>query len=207
MKHVIDLSGQRFSKLIVLNLDNRKNNKTQWKCRCDCGNLIVINGENLKNGHTKSCGCLIKRANGKSKTPTYYSWQSMISRCYKPNNNRYRIYGSRGIKVCEEWRNSFKTFFRDMGERPPGTTLDRKNNNGDYCKENCHWATNEEQANNKRTTCLLEFNGQFKTIGQWAQIFKINVRTLNSRIARGWPISKALLTPLRSKFYKKEELN
>lgn len=156
------LIGQRFGRLLAVE-NTRKKKRTQViiKCKCDCGNIIETYHNHLKNGNTKSCGCLQKEAirdiafihghaRPKKKTPTYITWKAMRNRCYYPKIHNYNSYGGRGIIVCERWKNSFENFLEDMGERPEGTTLDRINPNGNYEPSNCRWATNEEQSKNKR---------------------------------------------------------
>jgi hypothetical protein len=162
---LIDLSGVRFERLVVLTRCNESyGKKVKWFCVCDCGNHAVVDGFKLRSGETKSCGCLqrdqqskrIAQANtrhGQNKkgqqTRTHKSWTAMIQRCTNPKNTSYVNYGGRGVKVCERWR-VFENFFADMGERPEGKTLDRINVNGNYEPENCRWATLSEQQRNKR---------------------------------------------------------
>jgi hypothetical protein len=156
----IDLTGQRFGRLIVLQDVGRSPEHTVlWRCRCDCGAETVVRSVALRTGHTRSCGCLqpetarkqIKhghaRDTGSSKT--YASWEAMIQRCCNPNSTHYSYYGGRGIAVCKRWR-SFENFLADMGERPLGLTLDRTNNARGYSRANCKWVTRKEQANNRR---------------------------------------------------------
>ena len=120
--------------------------------KCLCGKLFTVRLSHIRSGHTKSCGCLYLKRNRMSTTPTYKSWAAMIRRCYNKKHDRYEQYGGRGISVYFEWTGSegFKAFFRDMGERPEGMTLDRKNVNGNYELGNCRWATDAEQRRNKR---------------------------------------------------------
>lgn len=133
---------------------NRRTKK-RFECKCDCNNLIIVFLEHLKNGHTKSCGCLrieksseIKHGHS-NRTQTYNSWAGMKQRCFYIKHKYYFNYGGRGITVCERWMN-FSNFLEDMGERPKGTTLDRINPNGNYEPSNCRWATIEEQIKNRR---------------------------------------------------------
>ena len=152
-----DLSGRNFRRLNVLaRAGSSKDGQATWICLCRCGRNTVVTGSNLRSGHTTSCGCRMKelllatrRIHGGVGTPTYSSWQAMISRCREPKNNRYHLYGGRGIKVCEQWL-KFANFRADMGERPEGKTLDRINVDGHYEPGNCRWATPKEQANSRR---------------------------------------------------------
>ena len=120
------------------------------RCRCDCGVEISTSTTSIISGRRKSCGCKRKK-HGKSFAPEYCSWKGMKSRCYNPNNNRFKDYGARGIKVCERWENSFENFFADMGEKPhPEYSIERVNVNGDYTPDNCIWADPATQNRNKR---------------------------------------------------------
>ena len=152
----LDLTGKRFGRLFVLSYSHTvKPGYAYWLCRCDCGTLRSVVACNLSRGITKSCGCLRAsplshgHTSGGRHTPTYRSWYAMIQRCTNPRNHKYRDYGGRGISVCKRWR-SFENFLADMGERPAGLTLDRRDNDGSYEPGNCRWATSHEQARNKR---------------------------------------------------------
>lgn len=160
----LDLTGCRFTRLIVLSQESNRSGHTYWLCACDCGNQCSAAGDMLLNGHHKSCGCLrrellitrstkhgAKPRSGAS--PTYNSWMNMLRRCNNPNHPRYADWGGRGITVCERWRD-YRNFLTDMGEKPPGTTLDRRDNDGNYEPGNCRWATPAEQAAHTRSTKL-----------------------------------------------------
>jgi hypothetical protein len=128
-------------------------------------------------------------------------YYGMISRCTKSSNAKYPSYGGRGIRVCDRWlgRDGFVNFTADMGERTEGVSLDRRNNDGDYCPENCHWASRSQQARNKRTSRYLTHNGQRMTIADWAEVSGINYRLLQYRISKGWDIDRALTQPVNKK--------
>ena len=153
----IDMTGQRFTRWLVLGFSHKIGFQLLWLCRCDCGTERAVYSAELKNGGSKSCGCLAREQSSQrnsthghsNRSSTYVSWQSMIARCERPNFARYERYGGRGIKVCKKWRNSFAAFLADMGPRPAGTSIDRKNTDGNYHKRNCRWSTPKQQANNR----------------------------------------------------------
>ena len=163
--NVSDIKGKTFNRLTVISRAESSHKGTaRWTCRCVCGNEIVTLGSSLRNGNTKSCGCLRVDVNDKRSTkhghatngitPTYHTWAGMKNRCSNKTHKDYKNYGGRGIVFCDEW-NDFTNFLFDMGVKPNGKSLDRINNEGDYCKNNCRWATPKEQANNKRKPMLL----------------------------------------------------
>jgi hypothetical protein len=144
----------------------------------------------MTHGHTKNG--LVSRE--------YKSWDTMKSRCNNPKDPSYTRYGARGITICERWVHSFENFYEDMGERPLEMSLDRKDNDGDYCKENCRWATRREQQNNRRDTKWIEYHGEIKTINQWAKDLNIGVETLRRRIKNSnWTKEEALTLPLHTR--------
>jgi hypothetical protein len=153
------LEGARFGKLQVLNFHSG-GKSSKWLCVCDCGNTKIVTGTALVKGYTKSCGCIrVARMtkHGKSSTTEYRTWLHMIQRCTNSNNQSWKDYGGRGIRVSERLKD-FENFLKDIGERPEGTSLDRINNNGNYEPSNCRWSTRKEQANNtrKRKVILVE---------------------------------------------------
>ena len=128
-------------------------------------------------------------------TATYISWRHMRHRCLSPKSNKWDYYGGRGITICERW-STFENFYLDMGERPKGKTLDRIDNDGNYCPENCKWSTAEEQVNNRRNTVILELNGKSMTIPQWAKHLGINKKTLATRMYSGMSTKDILEKPV-----------
>lgn len=152
-KTLIDVTDQKFGRLVVLErAGSDRWSQAMWRCRCDCGNWVNVSGYGLRSGNTRSCGCLQKdvvTVHGKSHTRAYYCWASMKDRCINPRSCSYKDYGGRGISICEDFQ-TFESFYSLMGDPPDGKSLDRVNNDGDYCRENCRWATPKEQANNRR---------------------------------------------------------
>ena len=143
---------------------------------CDCGNIVLKDFYHVKNGLTKSCGCLIKevsgnryKTHGMSKTNEFAIWQGMIARCYNKNNNKYHRYGGRGIKVCERWLHNFEKFLEDMGKRPSlKHSIERINNDGNYEPSNCRWDIPFAQSRNNSRNHWIEYNGEKMILQDWA---------------------------------------
>jgi len=160
----MDLSGQKFGRLTVTHVEPARNQKkVMWSCLCACGTTVSTRGFCLRSGHTQSCGCLQRErqrasvtkhghAGSRTISTTYNSWEGMIQRCTNPKTIGWENYGGRGITVCKRWRgkHGFENFLKDMGERPMGTSIDRKNNDSHYTPRNCRWATRKEQNSNRR---------------------------------------------------------
>lgn len=132
---------------------------------------------------------------GMRQTPIYETWKSMHARCGNPNNPAYKNYGGRGIKVCKRWFD-FMSFFNDMGHRPKGKSLDRKNNNRGYGKDNCRWATTMEQSKNSRRTRTLSVKGHRYHISEYCRLMGVSHNTIRSRLYRGWSLRKAVTYPI-----------
>lgn len=190
--------GKRFTRLVVLNEDGKNGNGFLYSCQCDCGSVKTISGPLLRDGKVKSCGCLKSEqmsakntTHGASKSSAYQSWQAMKNRCLNQNQLAFKNYGARGITICDDWLN-FETFLKDMGERPKGTTLERKNNALGYSKENCVWATIAEQNKNTRQVVKLTHNGVTLIMRDWANLLGIPYPTIQDRRRRGWPVERIL---------------
>lgn len=214
MGRYIDLIGNVFGRLtVVQRVDNGRRRQLRWLCRCNCKNKTekIVVGSHLKSGHTKSCGCLrIEKTIDRSTkhghntrrggaTKTYRSWQNMKERCNNPNHKKYKDYGKIGITVCKRWLHSFENFLKDMGEHPgSGYSLDRIKNKLGYFKENCQWATSEQQNRNKRSNRYETYRGRTRLVIEWAEEYHMSYKTLYSRLYKyGWSIEKALNTPIR----------
>lgn len=206
----IDLIGKRFGKLTVIEKAPNKGVKTRWLCSCDCGNTTIAHTNSLMRGHSKSCGCLISEilrerdtSHGMYGTRLYRVWNNMKIRCYNKKNHAYARYGGRGITVCTEWLD-FKNFYdwamkngykedADYGD----CTIDRIDNNGDYCPENCRWISMKQQQRNRGNNRLVTHNGETKTIADWSELLQIDSGVIRTRLYRGWDENRALTTPLR----------
>lgn len=216
MGKVIDLQpGQKFGMLTVVKRAESKHKNTYWVCRCDCGTNTLVTASHLTHGHTKSCGCLQRRtaqktmvsmmktkgADGHSVRRLSKTWRNMISRCNNPNDKSYPNYGGRGIKISPEWESDYWAFERWAVSSgwEPGLTLDRIDNDKGYCPDNCRWATQKQQNNNKRNVIILEFQGKQRTISQWSDEFCIDRRTLWSRLQKGLSIERSLTKPVTRK--------
>ena len=191
----IDITGERFGRLVVLSAAPSRNKHTYWNCRCDCGKAVAVRTDGLTRGLSKSCGCYhqdVVLRHGMWQTPVYRIWRTMLGRCENPNAHAYDKYGGRGIKVCEGWHD-FTRFYYDMGPRPsPKHSIDRIDNNGDYCYENCRWATKKEQSRNRCDNRWLTFNGETLCVAEWAERLGVNWTTIVARLKRGWTTEMAL---------------
>ena len=203
--------GARYGKLVVAGpgVPARRGERclsSTSVCVCDCGNTKTIQNTYLRSGDTKSCGCLSAESaakrmtkHGRCGTPEYVSWMAMITRCTNPNQPHWKNYGGRGITVCERWRNSFEAFLEDMGEMSDkNMSIDRfPDKNGNYEQGNCRWATDKEQALNRRGNVRLTFYGKEMSLQAWASISHVKPNVIIQRLRLGWPEKDAVWTVTR----------
>lgn len=220
-----DLTGKRYGRLVVIKLDHSQKLpcgkiERHYLCKCNCGDYKVVRACSLRNGNTTSCGCYAREMLSKrqtthnmSKTPLYKAWRNMKIRCTNPNYTDYYDYGGRGISICEEWLSfeNFKEWALENGykdEKINGKnllSLDRIDVNGNYEPNNCRWATNSQQANNKRNNSRFFYDGKYLTARQWSEVTGIPFTTLVSRFHNpSWTIERALTQPVRKIKRKKE---
>lgn len=198
-----NLTGLKFNFFTVLGPGKRsRRGAFQWRCKCVCGNFRDLGTGEIKGRRVYSCGCkkrelkaLRLRTHGMTGHRAYGIWRAMIQRCEYLKAKSFRRYGGRGIVVCEKWRNSFLDFLKDMGIPPKGLSLHRVNNNGNYEPGNCVWADDKTQCLSKSNNHLITFNGETKTITEWANEIGVKTRTMFARIRCGIPIEIALTVP------------
>lgn len=197
----LDLTNKRFNKLLVIEKVDNQNYKTMWKCICDCGNETFVTTSNLTCNRVKSCGCLkneqlIKRSttHNQRHTNLYEVWKTMKQRCFNPNNSSYKNYGGRGIIVCDEWKNNFTSFYEwsILNGYKKGLTIDRIDNNSNYCPENCRWTDRTTQANNSRWNKHIIINGKDDTLANWLRHYNLTYDKYYKRIKKGFSEHEAL---------------
>lgn len=206
MSALIDYTGATFGRLTVISRAGSRGSHATWKCKCVCGGEIITTGTLLRKGETKSCGCLrsettskLKYRGGRVSHPLYLVYVAIKQRCNNPKNSSYPRYGGRGIYLSKEWDESFEAFAADMGERPSAKhSIERRDNNGPYCKANCYWATATQQASNKRNTRFVEYKGISKPLFIWCQELGLSYNRVFGRLRYGWTSEDAFETPICS---------
>ena len=192
-----NLIGQQFGRLTVVERAGSDGYNSLWRCSCSCGAgvEVIASNSNLRKGSTSSCGCFQREnartqqtKHGKRGTRIYTIWRAIKQRCYDSSRPEYPNYGGRGIVMDDNWKNSFEAFYNDMGDPPTALhTIDRRDNDGPYSKENCQWKTMKEQQNNRRNNLpLLTHNGKTLSFTEWATELGVNPSTLRSRYHAGW---------------------
>lgn len=203
MPGFINIAGEKFGRLTVLEcVERNKWGNYKWACQCECGNTTAVWVSHLRTGSTQSCGCFKKEVaaennitHGMAYTSTYRIWNNMIQRCTNANIPNYKDYGGRGIKVCDQWLNSFEAFLEDMGEKPEGLTLERIDNSKGYEPDNCRWATRTEQARNRRSNRMLTWAGKTQCVTAWAEELGLPKTTMMARLRCGWSTKRIFTTP------------
>ena len=193
-REVDDLRGKRFGRLVVIEFDHiDKYHSSQWLCRCDCGNEVVVSRGNLIKGRARSCGCYkrdIQRdlhiKHGEYQSRLHNIWGDMKQRCGNKKNTNYHLYGERGITVCDEWIDDYETFrnWALNNGYSDELTLDRMDNDGMYCPDNCRWADHYTQMNNTRRTRHITYNNETHSISEWARKLGISKNTLYYRLSK-----------------------
>ncbi len=199
-----DITNEKFGYLIVISYAGKIKKENAWLCKCvaildghECGNEKIVLKCNLGKS-TTSCGCInnrkrsehikLKTKHNKTNSTEYMIWVTMKQRCYNFKNKQYCDYGGRGITVCDRWlgEHGFENFYEDMGPRQSKEySIDRIDNNGNYCPENCRWTTMKIQSNNRRNSILLTYQDKTSTINEWANFLNVNYSLLYSRYYRG----------------------
>lgn len=204
--HSEEWIGQRFHHLTVLGIEHVVKENGQklwyWNVRCDCGNEKSIRADYVFSGHSKTCGCGKRYdgalKHGETKSRLYMIWARMCERC-NSDNPRYKRYNGRGIKVCDEWKQytGFSEWARTSGYND-SMSIERIDNNGDYCPDNCKWIDFSLQARNRETTMWVEYNGTRMSLAEACEKACMPYKTVFSRIRyMDWPVEKALSVPVR----------
>lgn len=207
MAKAINLAGRRFGRLTAIERVASPKAQAQWRCVCDCGKETVVRSQDLRNGHTKSCGCYGLEVSTshtpsfsthkESRSRLYRAWIGIKGRCNNCKSKDYSYYGGRGIKVCPEWDKSYLAF-RDWalasGYRDD-LTIDRIDVNGSYCPENCRWVDMKTQMNNTRANRKITQNGETRTLAEWAERTGIAYETIRYRATSGKPADDVLRLP------------
>jgi len=193
MPRLLDLSGQRFGRVTVIQRSHGKGHSIYWRCLCDCGNSTALLGSGLRDGKTISCGCARRSDPDSGMNPKDYAilakcWRELIRRCTSSHDAHFPNYGGRGIGVCERWSSpdGLEFFIRDMGVRPSAHhSIDRKNNMADYSPDNCRWATLTEQNRNRRSNRYFEWDGETLLLADWSRKLGIHSSTIKRSLSRG----------------------
>lgn len=196
-RFAVNIKGKRYGRLIVVcRVENAQTGHSQWNCICDCGTHITVTYSNLHNGSTLSCKCLRSEnttTHGKSKSNSYRSWRSMKGRVLNPHHKHFNYYGGRGINICRQWM-TFEGFFKSMGDREDGMTLERIDNAKGYYPENCRWASRRDQMRNTKRSRFLTINNETLCLTEWSLRSGIGLTTITKRLQKGWDSQSAVFT-------------
>ena len=196
-----DLTGKKFGNLTVISKSDSINRKSYWICKCDCGNKTIVRASNLKSGHTKSCGCYKKTreieantVHGLSNTRIHRIWDNIKTRCLNKNSPAFRLYGGRGITICEEWKNSFIEFYQwaISSGYSDKLSIDRIDTNGNYCPDNCRWVSMKVQQNNRTNNRILSIGDTSHTLAEWSEISGKNEWKIRYALKHGKTIEEIL---------------
>lgn len=204
-----NLLGQRFGRLVVIEYAGRKGkgNLSYWRCKCDCGGIAESLAIHLRRGEKTNCGCTSKRQRyvltGKSGTHEYKIWNMMVQRCRDSHHPNYRLYGARGIRVCQEWQDSFDAFLLHVGKCPAsGYQLDRIDNDGHYEPGNVRWVDRKQNMRNRRNNVRLTINGETLCVVEWSERSGITAKMIAWRLENGWDAERAVFTPKKINQWK-----
>ena len=198
-----DLTGKRYGNLTVISKSAPINGRSNWLCKCDCGNETIVRTSNLESGHTKSCGCYKRMreieantVHGLSNTRIHRIWDNMKTRCLNKNSPAFRFYGGRGITICEEWLNDRSKFFEWALSNgySDNLTIERIDNDKGYYPDNCAWVTKEMQYKNKRQNIMITYDGKTLCAEDWSKVTGIPSMTIRWRYKHGWSAERTLTT-------------
>jgi hypothetical protein len=192
---ILDITNQKFNKLTAI--EYAENEK--WIFECECGKKVIKKAADVKRGAVKSCSRICTTGNP-SKHPLYQTWDGIKKRCYQKNATGYKNYGQRGIKMCKEWKESFWNFVKDMGEKPfEASSIERLDNNKDYCKANCVWASAKKQSENRRNNIFISYENKVYTLYSICKMLNLKHSTIY------WRLKHSLLTP--QEYFNKKIFN
>lgn len=205
-KKVIDLTGQRFGRWTVISFSEIRNHSAYWNCQCDCGTESKVDGHGLRRGRSKSCGCFnleVRTTHGLDKHRFIKTWRHMNDRCYNTKDKEYKNYGGRGITICDEWRGdptAFCAWCDSQEPVPKEYSIDRINNDGNYCPENCRFASNHQQQRNKTNTVWIDYNNETLCLQDFIEKYaEVPLSIVKNRIYDlGWNPIKAAFTKKRT---------
>ena len=210
----LDLTGKTFGNYKVLNIAETRNGKRMWKCECLlCGNIRYVSTNGLTSGRQKSCGCQSYKgehngqySHGLSNHKLNSLWRGIKTRCYNQKSKSYKYYGAKGISMCDEWKNDFKTFYNwcIANGYDENLTIERIDYKGNYEPNNCKFISIQEQQRNKRNNISITHNGETRCLAEWCKILNLNYDRTISRIRNGWSIEDAFTTGKYSTKHSKQ---